>query len=278
MKFTKKIFLILSLSLILNLSFCKEVNALFGNTHYNIGKKIIKIIEKNGIILEGPEKDAFLSGMVYADIGRFKFDKASQIESDCQAFTKEMKKHASTKEEKWFIRGIEMHILQDKKTAEMLKNIFGQKITDYTNYMLKCSIIDSYFLNKNQSYIYSCYLDKFDFNEVSSIINLKLNEKLLKVSDNKNIPSYSAILSQFYTSIKKDSLSSYAELILKTYKALGLNITIEDVYKQEANCVGSFVIASELIGKKYFRPEIGIKIELECTKIAELCVKMLENI
>ena len=63
---------------------------MFGNAHYNIGKQII---DKIDIDLSPSEKNAFLSGMVYADIGRFKFDKQSSVESDSTHFVSEMKKY-----------------------------------------------------------------------------------------------------------------------------------------------------------------------------------------
>ncbi len=49
-----------------------EVDAFFTNTHFNFGKAII---EQSGVSLSKDEENAFLSGLIYADIGRFEFDK-----------------------------------------------------------------------------------------------------------------------------------------------------------------------------------------------------------
>ncbi len=174
--------------------------------------------------------------------------------------------------------GIEMHILQDEKTDEILENIFGQKGTDYLHYVLNCGILDFYFSNKSGSYIYTDFLDKFDFGEVSSGLNLKSIGEFLKIPNDKIELSCNAVLSGFYNFIGKESLSAYDELIIKTYKSLGLEITQKYVYKQQANCVGAVAIVSAISGKQNFQAEIGPKIESECEKIADLCASSLKEI
>ncbi len=62
-KLIKKSLVSLIGCLLLSINFCGEANALFGNTHYNIGKKIV---EKIDVTLSENEKNAFLSGIVYA--------------------------------------------------------------------------------------------------------------------------------------------------------------------------------------------------------------------
>ncbi|MGN1034603.1 MAG: hypothetical protein ACI4PK_03325 [Oscillospiraceae bacterium] len=68
---------------------CSEVSAFFGNTHFNLGKKIIA---ESKLELLQKEKDAFLASLVYADIGYFKFDKEihknrkGHLDSDSKEF------------------------------------------------------------------------------------------------------------------------------------------------------------------------------------------------
>lgn len=49
-----------------------EANALYGNAHYNLANLVI---DKGNITISENSKNAFLSSVVYADIGRFEFDK-----------------------------------------------------------------------------------------------------------------------------------------------------------------------------------------------------------
>ena len=121
------------LSLVFSFAFCMEANALFGNTHYSLAKLIIG---KENITIPESNKIAFLSGIVYADIGRFKFDKETGVDSDSLAFAEAMKKFAKTSDEKWFVRGIEIHILQDKETEKLLKSIFKTENVGYSDYVM----------------------------------------------------------------------------------------------------------------------------------------------
>lgn len=249
-----------------------EANVLFGNTHYNIGKQIINNMN---ISLSENEKSAFLSGIVYADIGRFIFDKKIGIDSDSTTFAKEMKKYTTTNEEKWFVRGIEMHIIQDQQTNEILTHIFGKNDNGYLNYIKKCSLLDCYFLRNNESYIYNEFLDKFNYEQVTSELDTVSIARSLGIPDNQILPMCKSIISSFYMQINKCNLITYNELIVKNYHSLGLKITQKDVQEQEANIVGASIIACFFASKQQFPDKLSTKIDAECKKVINLCTNAI---
>lgn len=248
---------------------------MFGNTHFNIGKKIAENIE---IHLSEEEKIAFLSGMVYADIGRIKFDKLIAVASDSQKFISQMKKYAQNKQELWFIKGFEMHVLQDQEALNLLENIFLHKSINYPQYMTNCAMLDYYFLTKNNSYIFNNFLDKFNFKQVCDCIDINNLTKSMDIPEDILDLSPSLILDKQYDSINKDHLIICDDLLKKTYHSLGLIISSSDIHEQAANIVGSFLIAAIIAGKQELPLETMSKIESECDKLSKLCITNLKFI
>ena len=267
-----------------------EVKALFGNAHYSIGEKIL---EESKLSLSESEKKAFLSGMVYADIGKFKFDKEIKIDSDSNEFIEEMKKHTKTSEEEWFVKGFEMHVLQDEKTVEALKHIsegMGKEI-DYEMYIRLCGILDDYFLKKSGSFIFNDSLDKINIVQISDTMESVLGKSFSYIKDSKNKIKVVnnilvAIMNGYYSDfITKNSLITYDGLIKETYNALGLEVSLDDIQEQTANVVGSDVFLSLLLKNvkaseddmreslESYEPEI----ELVINKLIKLCVSNLIN-
>lgn len=252
---------------------CKEVNSLFINTHFNLGEKII---EQSGISLVEDEKNAFLSGMVYADIGRFKFDKETGVDSDSYKFAQEMKKYAKTSEEKWFVRGFEIHTLQDKETGKFLKKVFGCEKYSYLEYIMNCSLLDSYFLRKTGCYISNDFLPKFNFKQVSCGIDIKKLSESLGIPENKIEDFVKNVLTNYSTLHNKYQLVIYAELIKKTYASFGFKITLDDVYQQAANILGTFIITSNIVEKE-ISTDLACNIEVTSNELVRLCVSRLET-
>jgi len=278
MKLLKKAFALCS-GVLMSFSNGLEVNALFGNAHFNIGQKIIKNLETE--IYES-EKRAFLSGLVYADIGRFKFDEELKIESDSDEFVEEMKKHVQTSEEEWFVRGFEMHVLQDKETSKFLKNAFGFQKINYVNYAFGCGFLDAYFSDQNNKYIYNEFLDKFNFNQIYE------NKSFGEITKNIDSPkdflelTINSLLESKYDFLDKVELVLYDDLIIKTYAALGLKINTEDLQEQAANIVGSFAVLSSVYKTlpektKFNKEDLASKIELECENLTNLCIYNLRG-
>lgn len=261
------------LVLLISSASCMEANALFGNTHFNLGKKIIENSKMSS--LSEDEKNAFLSGLVYADIGRFRFDKETGIESDSEIFVEEMKKHAETPEEKCFVRGFEMHVFQDKKTGNFLKRVFGNECSSYFEYIMRCGLLDCYFFKKNDSFIYDELVDKFNFDQVSSGMNIKTLSKLagIPINDANDAKKKIDIILKCYCDyINKDSLVIYGDLIRKTYQSLGFGVSIDDIYEQAANIVGSFVVSTAVAGQAKVPEGFDSTIESQSDEIVNLCI------
>lgn len=274
MKGLKK-FLVAVLACILSNQFCyMEVSALFINTHFNLGKTII---EQSGISLSEDEKDAFLSGLVYADIGRFKFDRETSINSDSYEFVEEMKKHAKTPKEKWFVRGFEMHVLQDKETEKFLKEVFGREKSSYLEYIMDCSLLDSYFLRKNGCYISNEFLHKFSFEQVSYGIDMKKLSQPLGVPEDKIENLINIILNKYSAIPNKYQLVICTDLIKNTYGSFGFKITLDDIYEQTANILGASIITVNVAKKNEISSDLAYKIEDKSDKLAKLCVFKLET-
>ncbi len=268
-----KKFLCTILAVILsNLTCCMEANALFGNTHLNLGKKII---EQSNIKLSKSEEKAFLSGLVYADIGRFKFDKEIGINSDSIKFVSKLKELAITPEEKWFARGFEIHVFQDKNTEKYLNNIIGKKSCSYSQYIINCSLLDSYFL-KSSGELHNEFLDKFNFEQVSAGIDIENLSKTVGIPKNK-IKDFVLIVLDKCSSTTKQSLVIYDNLIKNTYNSLGLNVSIESIHEQAANIVGAFIATTAIAKKTKIPEELAYKIEKESKILANMCISNFLN-
>lgn len=252
---------------------CSEVNSLFINTHFNLGKTII---EQSGISLSEDEKNAFLSGAVYADIGRFKFDKETGVDSDSYKFAKEMKKYAKTSEEKWFVRGFEIHTFQDKETGRFLKKVFGCEKYSYLEYIMNCSLLDRYFLRKTGCYISNDFLHKFNFEQVSCGIDMKKLGESLGIPENKIGDFVKNILTNYSTLHDKSKLVIYEDLIKKTYASFGFEITSDDIYQQAANILGASIVGSSIVEKKEISPDLARKIEVTSNELIKLCIPKLK--
>lgn len=278
MKIFKKFYLVLLAGFMVCSSNVREVNSLFGNTHFNLGQKIIQNLDTE---ISETQKNAFLSGLVYADIGRFKFDKEIKVNSDSTQFITEMKKHAKTPEEKWFIRGFEMHILQDQKTIGVLEEVFEYKHKGYKEYIADCALLDCYFLNKNNEYIYSDCINKLNLDQIrENLSQLNIQDFISSICENSNKDLVLLLLNIFYSSIeKKYSLNLYNDLVEKTYTSLGLKLNEENINEQAGNIIASFATLTSLF--KYDpaleKEDLASKIELSCDKLVKICVDNLKS-
>lgn len=272
MKILKNFVTLFFCILICSLNFGVEANALFGNTHFRLGQEII---ENSKISLSESEKKAFLSGIVYADIGRFKFDKEINMDSDSDRFIAEMKKHIQTSEEEWFVKGFEMHVLQDRETYKLLKDALGYKFHSYSGYVSACSLLDCYFFKKNNSYIFNNFLDKFNFDWINKSIDIKNLIPKDKTAKCINKEIIAGVLDKFYQSINKNPLVLYDELIKNTYHSLGLEVSNEDIYEQAANIVGVFALSTLISQDQEISTDLDSKIESACDRLVDLCVSNL---
>ena len=104
-----------------------------------------------------------------------------------------MKKHVDNSEEKWFVRGCEIHRLQDAQTSNTLKEIFeNTEKSTYKEYIIHCALLDCYFLKKTNKYIYSDYVQMFNFYHIKETLN-KLNMGLINSLNYINLDNNSAL-------------------------------------------------------------------------------------
>lgn len=263
--------------LLLVFDFCSEkVNALFGNAHFSIGKKVIEKLDTN--ISEG-ERKAFLSGIVYADVGRFKFDNETGIASDSNKFVAEMKRIAETKEEKWFVRGFEIHIFQDGKTRKFLEDILGHKYSSYVTYAIDCGTLDSYFV-KESGILYNDYLSKLNFEQVTAGLDMNKFSKEFDIAEEKLKEFATNTLIKCSKNSAKVNLVMYDELIKKTYESLGFDkISLDDIHDQAGNLLGVTIIVPAFVESKIqISEELALKIEQKSKELADLCISEFNDI
>ena len=238
----------------------KEVNSLLGYTHVVLGNAYLDSTETE---ISDNNRNAFLSGEVFADIGRMKYDKimlkkhGKKIDSDSEDFIKEMQKHISNEEEKWFVRGCMLHFIQDKHTDKFLKNLFNTDKVGYLHY----GMADNCFREKNKTYIYSdldkeTFLNMVDVNEISDLIQSVLDKKSEFGNLENALKLFVKMPGVFQNLTVKLKLCNYFDennltkltirpqykLLQKTYKSLGIEVgdinddkyTLEDDIKKEA--------------------------------------------
>lgn len=268
MKIFKKLLCFGLGTVVINSTCHMEAKALFGTTHFNICKKIIEKIDQT---LSESEQAAFLSGSVYADIGRFKFDKETGIESDSAKFVNEMKKFAKTSEEQWFVRGFEAHVLQDTVTGKFLNETLGRKSSCYSEYIMDCSLLDSYFLKKNGS-LYNNFLDKFNFEQIIQGWDIKDLSKATCVNENQIQSFVTLALNKYSNCPSKNELVMYDNLIKQTYKSFGFEISLDEIREQAANIVGVFIVTSNFAAKREISEDLASKIESKSDELANLCI------
>ncbi|MDO4199957.1 MAG: hypothetical protein Q4D57_04315 [Clostridia bacterium] len=246
---------------------------MFGNAHFNLGEKIVEKLDKK---LSESEKNAFLSGIVYADIGRFKFDKETKINSDSEMFAEAMDKLAETSEEKWFVRGFKMHIIQDKETPKFLNDILQHKYLSYTDYMIDCGTLESYFCKKS-GIIYNEFLDKFNFNDVTAGFDIKDLSKISGTPEDKIEDFALKIIEKSSDYPERNDLVLFDKLIQDTYKSLGFEIGLDKIHEQAGNVFGVFIIIPYTVGnQKETSKELASIIEEKSDALADLCVSKLE--
>ena len=59
-----------------------------------------------------------------------------------------MKKHATKKTDKWFLKGLMVHIFLDKQTTKTLRKIFNKKDFKRYEYLKYYGILEWYLMNK----------------------------------------------------------------------------------------------------------------------------------
>lgn len=239
---------------------------MFCYAHYSVGKKILELSQ---LKLNDDEKEAYYAGLVYADIGRFKLDKKTGVESDSKKFLESLKKNVKSKTERWFLFGISVHIFTDKKTKRLLKSIFKVPNYGYISYIRRCSILEYYFFKKTNFYIFFEKLDYFSVNSILSNLNFLDTNSLFKETKEFLETKLKKAINNFYKDTNKINLKLPLKLLIDTYKDLGTIVSKEGLEIQAANLIGACaLVCSFATGCNKNLEEIFVNIE---NRIKILC-------
>lgn len=249
---------------------------MFCNAHYNVGKKILELGNFN---LQINEKTAFYSGLVYADIGRFKLDKISGVESDSEKFMKKLKKHVNIPAEYWFLLGTKIHAFTDKKTKKILKNIFKTHTCGYISYLKRCSILEYFFLKETGAYIHSENLELFNLSSALFNVDFFNINELFRVTKENLESKLKKALSKFYHNINKIELKFPINLLKNAYEELGVSVTEGELKQQEATLIGSAALLSifATLNNKNLNEKIFLNIKKETEKLCKQGAKFLKR-
>ncbi len=278
MRALKKFFCVVMICIFGCFAYCVEGSALFSNTHFYLGKRAIEQwLAQTGISLSEDEMRAFLSGLVYADIGRFRFDKESGVESDSEEFAKILLQNAETSVEKWFAIGVFIHVLQDSQTGAFLSAVF-EETSGYPRYIMNCSLLDNYFIKKVGSGISNEFLDRFNFEQVSAGMDMKSLSQMLGVPEDKIKPAVINILSKHTANFAATyKLFLPIRLIKMAYQSVNLELSEDDIREQAANAVGSCIITAAFADKSDIPEERVLKIEAKSSELVGLCKSKLDT-
>ncbi len=243
--------------------FLTNASALHGNTHYFLAESALN---SSGISISESERSYFLSGAVYAKIGLMKFDKEAKVKSNSKKFINQMKKFAKTPEEKWFVKGFEANRFQEKNSKGKFKKFLarlndshlGKKCSERDNIIkgCLCSMIDKYFEIVKNKFIYTKLIEKFNPLIVAKFTKDKLGTMGF-------IPDYryyerigdkcKKILKDRYNETEeKAEIKLCSDLLKKTYKHFGLEVTDEDIENEAGNLIGSYAVATKWLAQGCF--------------------------
>jgi len=256
-----------------------KTSAFLGNAHYYMSEQVLEKFQKeNNIELSEEEKNSFKSGSVMAHIGRFDMDNKEIIDSETndtrhvisrsEEFVDELMSQAklnNNKRDVWFALGAHITRDQDEGVSQVLDSLENfkesEELDDFKKYYLKCGIVESYFCDKLSRSI-NCANSSENFNLKQVGHGIFTDEELEQYS------SYAPLFFMIYfLSVNSDNLLLNEDLIVNTYKKLGLEITAEDVKKQAANLVGSSAILSYISQSFIEEPEKSQEIKSENLKL-----------
>ena len=235
-----------------------KTSAFLGNAHYYMSEQVLEKFQKeNNIELSNEEKNSFKSGSVMAHIGRFDMDneniinpetnKTRYIISRSEEFADQLLAQAKINNNKidiWFALGACIHCEQDNRVSSVLNSLENfknsEKLDDFKKYYLKCGAVEDYFYDKLSRNINCEDLNKnFDLKQIGKDI---LEEKQLE-----EYASYAPLFFMIhFWGINSDNLLLNEDLLINTYKNLGLEVTKENIQKQAANLVGASAILTYL--------------------------------
>ena len=224
------------------------------------------------------EKESFYSGLIFADIGRFCFDKKIKVKSDEKKFISKMAKYAKTSEDKWYVTGSYLHEFQDQKVKKLFKNIFKIPTNNYISYIFRCGILEFYFLNKNQEYIYNKNIEDFNLDKIFKYLRVLEHISLLKKIEEKFSSKLDSKILKIYSNIRKIELNPNYKLLIKTYKDFDFMITKEEIDEHAGAIVWSCAaVIYFILSKNKDFSKIFSKADLEIKTFCNQCVEFIKR-
>ena len=185
---------------------------------------------------------------------------------------------ASSSEEQWFVKGFKVHIMQDNETGKTLSKIFGNDSTSYKEYLIRCALLDSYFLGKSKLCIFNDYLNKFDFAQIVSEFNPETICKMLNIPECEITNFIDLALKKYCNYGTKYFLILYDKLIKATYNSFGIEVNLNEIQNQSSNIVFACAVLAITASEKIKMDEnIGLSIEKEIQDLCDRCVSYLCN-
>ena len=230
------------------------VLALLSNSHYYISELVLEKFQKeNNIKLDDENQKYFKSGSVMADIGRFDMDKtqiqtndnSATIVSDSKEFTKkllEVAKINNSEHDIWYALGACIHCVQDQYTKDLLNSLQNfdttKELDDSKKNYFKYGIVENYFYDKlRRAIICENLSENFDLSQTG--------KELLTDEEIANYRQYIPLFFKIYfRGVTSDNLLLNENLMVQTYKELGIEVTAERLRNQAANLIGSSAILS----------------------------------
>ena len=235
-------------------------------------------LELGNFKLSPNEKESFYSGLVFADIGRFCFDKKIKAKSDEKKFISKMAKYVKTSEDKWYIIGSYLHEFQDKKVKKLFKNIFKSHISNYVSYLSMCGVLEFYFLNKNKEYIYNKNIEDFNLDKIFKYLKVLEHVGLLKKLEERFSIKLDNKIFEIYSNIRKIELNPNCRLLIEAYKDFYFMVTKKEIDEQAVAIVWACVALTYFILKenKDFN-EIFSRADLEIKILCSQCTGFIKR-
>lgn len=236
-------------------------------------------LELGNFKLSFDEKNSFYSGLVFADIGRFCFDKKVKVKSDEKKFIDKMAKYVNNSEDKWYVIGAYLHEFHDKKVNKFFKNIFKIPTNNYISYIFRCGILDFYFLNKNQEYIYNKNIEDFNLDKIFKYLRVLEHISLLKKIEEKFFSKLDCKIFEIYSNnVKKVELNPNHKLLIKTYKGFDFMVTKEEIDEHAGAIVWSCIAVTYFIlSKNKDFSKIFSRAYIETKALCNQCIEFIKR-
>ena len=236
-------------------------------------------LRSGGFKLSASEKGSFYSGLVFADIGKFCFDKKIKAKSDEKKFIDKMVKYVKSSEDKWYVIGAHLHEFQDKKVNKFLKNIFKNPLNNYISYIFRCGVLEFYFLNKNKEYIYNQNIKTINLEKIFKYLRVLEHIGLLKKIEEKFFSKLDCKIFEIYSNnVKKVELNPNHKLLIKTCKDFDFMVTEQKIDKHAGTIIWSCAAVTYFVlSKNKDFSKIFSRAYIETKALCNQCIEFIKR-